>query len=447
MKKKLSLVLALSINFLVSTSQLVNTLPPNAATLSNSNQYAATPKGMCNNSRIFTLEFWVNTNESRTNAIYWQRPCLLGNITSGLSSGDLCITINNGYIGMWEGLSLKNTDQEFTSPYVRINDNLWHHIAVVNNGQTISLFVDGNNVGTLASGKFLLTDRAPLTFGAASLDFSWPGNSAAQTNFPASAIFADARFSGNIRYTTNFTPSQSLNSDLNTIALYHFADQSANNNSSTYNNPPTPPINSYPANNNYSYDNDQFVRDGVIYFNDTALTGRLTFGKKAYSNSNEIFVHFAEGNSRNYRYYRAGEIRGFQIGDHFFESKYVIAPSINAPLQKTFVERLTQFDSKISMYSYEYQSSSKNANGIVEYKNEKIILIQLPGSIDDKVYSFSDNHFVPHFDEKVSALVQSKPALAEKIMHKEKGYFYAAFSEEHHRMTVWWNIINEFNAP
>src|SRR4249919_331580 len=86
-------------------------------------QFTLTQNGLLNGSTVFTIEFWVKTNDTKSNATYWQRPYIFGNETNGDNSGDLGITINNGYIGMYEGVSNLNTDQQFLSTSIRINDN------------------------------------------------------------------------------------------------------------------------------------------------------------------------------------------------------------------------------------------------------------------------------------------------------------------------------------
>ena len=110
-------------------------------------QYILTQNNLLNGAMVFTVEFWVKTSENRSSNIYWQRPCIFGNETNGDNSGDFAITLNNGYIGMFEGVCNLNTDQQFLSTSIRINDNFYHHIAAVNNGQTISLYVDGVMTG------------------------------------------------------------------------------------------------------------------------------------------------------------------------------------------------------------------------------------------------------------------------------------------------------------
>src|SRR5438477_3995056 len=107
----------------------------------NNSSFATTQIGLLNGASVFTVEFWVKTSENRGSDVYWQRPFLFGNETNGDNSGDFGIITNYGYIGMWEGMSSLNTDQQFLSGNVRIDDNRWHHIAAVNDGQRINMFV------------------------------------------------------------------------------------------------------------------------------------------------------------------------------------------------------------------------------------------------------------------------------------------------------------------
>jgi hypothetical protein len=98
------------------------------------------------------------------------------------------------------------------------------------------------------------------------------------------------------------------------------------------------------------------------------------------------------------------------------------------------------------MYEYIAQSNTKNPNGYVQYNSTPIHFVEVPGAKDDKVYQFSDNKFVPHFDTRVSSMVADKPALADKIRNKNKDFFYQQISELSRQERVWWNIVNEYNA-
>ncbi len=403
-------------------------------------QFTTVPNGMFNGAYVFTFEFWVKTTETGSNNIYWQRPCLFGNATYGDNSGDFAITTNNGYIGMWEGISNRNTDQYFVSTFARINDNQWHHIAAVNNGQSIFLYVDGRSVGSLVSGKPLRTGKAPLTFGAASFDYNLNGSLPGNINFPSQASFGEVRLSNSVRYIGNFVPERSYSADANTMQLYHFGNQgNQQNNFGNQDNGYHPP---------YEYRGDAYIPKATLYLRDTVLTGRLTVGRRNPGLNDEQVVRFAEGNSPNFNFYRLEDVVGFQIGVDYFEPKFISATSgLNTPFPKTVLKRLTSVGTPMAMYEYENRANIRNAAGVLEVKTQLVYLIGLPGSMDDKVYSLSDNKFSPKFDEKVSAMVQDKPALADKIKSKNKDYFYAAFTTDEHRLRVWWNIINEYNTP
>ncbi|MEP6676910.1 MAG: LamG-like jellyroll fold domain-containing protein [Ferruginibacter sp.] len=189
-------------------------------TFDGTTQSVATPNGMLNTASVFTIEFWIKTTENRTSGTFWQRPTMVGVVTNGNASGDLGITSNNGYIAMFSGLN-NGGDQDFLSATLKINDNAWHHIAAVDNGTLIRLFVDGNLQGSLPVNIGLQTNTAPLTIGATSLDFGFTGN-VGTSNFFHAGIYDEVRFSNSVRYTTNFTvPSSAFTSDANTIALYH----------------------------------------------------------------------------------------------------------------------------------------------------------------------------------------------------------------------------------
>jgi len=430
----------------------------------NNNQnghYMQTSSGMLNNATVFTVEFWVKTTDSRSNDVYWQRPYLFGNETNGDNSGDFGIVLNDGYIGMWEGISNLNTDQNFLSNNVRINDNFWHHIAAVSNGQTLNLYVDGNIVGSLVSGRAVRAYNAPLTFGAASVDHDFTGNTN-QTNFYSQAEFGDARISNTARYATNFNPDNSFSSDGNTIAVYHFNNQgNYNNNTGNNGNNSNGSGNTNNGNVVFSdpnypvtFDQDQTVNNeyaqpATLYINDSVvLYGRLLLAKKDWSFNTEIGIRFFENGSKKARFFKPEEVKGFQMGENYFVPKFLgQGGAVTTPSRKTIVRLLTAAGSRMNMYEYIVHNNTKNPSGSVQNQTIIVHFVELPNSTDDKIYQFGDNKFVPHFDTRVSSIVADKPALAGKIKSKNKDYFYAMVTEAGHQEKVWWNIINEYNQP
>jgi hypothetical protein len=239
--------------------------------------------------------------------------------------------------------------------------------------------------------------------------------------------------------------------------VYHLANQNYNS-QPVYNNTST----QFQTNPTYYKDpnqpvvfdpsqpiDDNAAQPAILYINDSiGVNGRLLIGKKDWSFSNEMYIRFFEGNSRKVKFYKMGEVKGFKMGNNYFEPKYPGGgSSINNSNRKMVLRRLTEPGSKMGMYAYDAQSLVKNNYGNMEYKTTTVYFIQLPGSTDDKVYQFSDNKFTPHFDSRVSAIVQDKPALAEKIRSKNKDFFYAQVTEEKHQLRVWQNIVMEYNQP
>ncbi|MFP5040914.1 LamG-like jellyroll fold domain-containing protein [Parasediminibacterium sp. JCM 36343] len=401
-----------------------------------------TETGLFNRASFFTFEFWVKTTENSGSNTYWQRPALFGNITDGYNSGDFSINTNYGYIGMWEGFSSNNSDQIFLSDRVRINDNQWHHIAAVNDGINVNLFVDGQKIGSLVSGRQLITDKIPLAFGAVSMGFAWAGNAYNNTNFPSAAVFGSARLSNSVKYGANFIPQQHLPADASTIKIYQFDDPNWQANSNTQYGGQ--------GNNNQYPISARRAEKATLYFNDnTKHDGWLSIEKQPYNPNNDVCIRFAEGDSPKFDYYKPEDVKNFQIGDDFFETKFINVPGIAIGTnKKAIVKLLTSPDSRIKMYLYESKTLEPNTTtGKKELKTQLLYLLSLPSGKEDVLYGFQDNIFCPHFDEKVSLMVQDKPDLAAKIKKKDKSVFYAAFSTDDHRLKVWWNIINEYNKP
>lgn len=201
----------------VIKSNTNNPVDSNSSIYLNGNGASAQlPLNLLNNLSQFTIDFWVNTTENRSSAIFWQRPTLVGLATAGDNSGDFAINTNNGYIGFYEGFSTQNTDQSYVSTQKKVNDNIWHHIALVNDGNSCKLYVDGVLESSLISGKKIITNVVPVTLGAEALD-----NQIANAYYHQ-AKFTEVRISKSVRYNNSFIPETYLSVDSNTIGLYHF---------------------------------------------------------------------------------------------------------------------------------------------------------------------------------------------------------------------------------
>lgn len=135
----------------------------NAITLDGYDDYVQLPS-LLNGATQFTVDFWIKTTENRTNITYWQKPTILGNANSATSDGDFGITTNGGMIGVWHGLCCGDLELQTTKV---INDNTWHHVAVVNDGTNLVVFVDGmQQPGSIpTNGAALQTGDRPWRLG------------------------------------------------------------------------------------------------------------------------------------------------------------------------------------------------------------------------------------------------------------------------------------------
>jgi len=197
----------------------------------------------------------------------------------------------------------------------------------------------------------------------------------------------------------------------------------------------------------YAGVNDMNAQPATVYFKDTAMAGQLSIGTKQFSFSNVKYIQFAEGASKEYKYYHPKDIIGFSFNGSYYIGKYLSADAaFFTPENKTFVKLLTEKSSKIKMYEYTAITTVKNSQGVSSTKSTRSNYVELPNTSDDVIYNFTSNKFTPNFDDKVSALLANAPALAEKIKSKNKQVFYGWLSNDDIRLQVWWNIINEYNS-
>ncbi|MBK7761864.1 MAG: hypothetical protein IPI46_00640 [Bacteroidetes bacterium] len=111
----------------------------NAITLDGVNDYIQLPP-ILHGASQFTIDFWIKTTENGSSGTYWQKPTIIGNANPSAPDGDFGITTHNGQLGVWSGMCCGDQALQTT---MAINDNQWHHIAAVNNGSILVLYVDG----------------------------------------------------------------------------------------------------------------------------------------------------------------------------------------------------------------------------------------------------------------------------------------------------------------
>lgn len=212
--KKLSFLLYIFLSAVGS----VYSQPFNQAVYFDGVSRADFPAALLSNTSVFTIEFWIRTTDLRSSGTYYNRAHIFGNVSPASASRDFAINMSNGYIGMWNGLGA--SDASMLSGKF-ISDNQWHHIAAVNNGTTITLYVDGTSVGSLTSGGALVT-TSPA-------HFQLSGHTNFAGTVKAMFFIDELRISNNVRYNAAFTPpTAAFSTGANTVGLYHMDGCSAN---------------------------------------------------------------------------------------------------------------------------------------------------------------------------------------------------------------------------
>ncbi|NQT51729.1 hypothetical protein HQ576_06755 [bacterium] len=111
-----------------------------------------------------TFSLWVKTaSEPKRGKLFWAHPTLLGTATNGWGSGDLGLMLNRGRVAYFHGLTPDGRDLSWSSA-VAVNDGEWHHVALVNGGPFVLLYVDGR----LISGEAASHGDGTVPLGAAS---------------------------------------------------------------------------------------------------------------------------------------------------------------------------------------------------------------------------------------------------------------------------------------
>jgi len=152
----------------------------------------------------YTVEFWVYFNgtpsnnthfagqgtDSAANFAFFFRCDSGGNFSAGTSNGST------------QRLITSSTDMT----------NAWHHVALVKNGTSMKLYIEGTSEGTPVTHSDIVQNVSyPFEFGG--------GNN---SNSHVNAWFDEIRISKVARYTGNFTPPTSVfSADANTVLLIH----------------------------------------------------------------------------------------------------------------------------------------------------------------------------------------------------------------------------------
>jgi len=91
-----------------------------------------------------TFALWLRTAEAKAvpRGSYWRNPTVLGVATGDWGSGDFGLMLESGKVAYFHGLTSDSRDMSWFST-LALNDGKWHHVAFVNAGPIVFLYVDG----------------------------------------------------------------------------------------------------------------------------------------------------------------------------------------------------------------------------------------------------------------------------------------------------------------
>jgi hypothetical protein len=181
----------------------------------------------------FTIECWVNCNNIASGTQY-----LCGKSDGATASGSsFLLSANNGGggsgfpdFGFYVGGSAF-----YVTGATPLTNGVWNHLAVVRNGNVFTLYLNGNQTGTLTNSSTLNTVTQPFTV----------AESRASGGSPFNGYISNLRVvKGTALYTSAFTPSTTpltviANTSILTCADNRFIDDSTNNFTLTVNGSPS----------------------------------------------------------------------------------------------------------------------------------------------------------------------------------------------------------------
>ena len=154
---------------------------------------------------------------------------------------------------------------------------------------------------------------------------------------------------------------------------------------------------------------------------------------------NEYFDFIPEGKDSTQRM-SMYNMQGYWYKTDFYAVKKVDI-QMNGTFRLLFVKRLTGEHSKMDLYEL-YESGRGNYSGNDQYS----YYISIPGCGPYDAINTRSSVLVPSFGTKMSLLVEDCPALAQKVLAHDKGYFIPLTSFNAHKYPeVLLRIISEYN--
>lgn len=183
------------------TGDVISTADSNDFNLSNGN---------------FTIEFWIKRNTTVNQQTVLRH--------GGASSSNIAFGVDMLNTGDLRGFIVSGTAY-YTASSSLTDTSSWHHVALVRNGNTLTIYLDGVAGSTTANVTGVTANN--------STELLYIGGYTTAATTPLNAYVDELRISkGTARYTANFTPpSSAFTTDATTVLLMHFEGA---NNSTTF---------------------------------------------------------------------------------------------------------------------------------------------------------------------------------------------------------------------
>lgn len=179
--------------------------------------------------------------------------------------------------------------------------------------------------------------------------------------------------------------------------------------------------------------------EGTLYLQDgKAYSGKLVIEtENAFRSPVRLYV----AEERKPMQFRLADVKAYRVRNDLYELKE-IREGISLGRQLYFMKRLTPESSRMHLFEF-LRKERVNKTAV---RHERDYYVELPKEAGNVVYGAGGSTFVPHFEEKVSRLVQDCPSLAKKVAEKRPGYFYAQVSlVPEKRAEVLLRIMEEYN--
>lgn len=150
-----------------------------------------------------------------------------------------------------------------------------------------------------------------------------------------------------------------------------------------------------------------------------------------------------KANSEKEINYHVLELISYKTGDKVYELKHRMDRTI---LGKSdyFMKRLTPDGSNIHLYEHSEKHYEHRSSKRVTYQTK--YFIQFPNEHRNAVWALNSKRLVPYFHQKMGEVISDCKDLQQKVLNKEKGYYYQHFnSTPKERADIVLRIINEFN--